>query len=75
MFERWLEYLDDAKQKVKEDAHAQALQQLADELASVKCVGEEGVAEEKERRREQAKRIDWEEMGLFFRHFELEDLH
>jgi hypothetical protein len=57
MFERWLEYLDDVKQKVKGDEHAQALQQLADELASVRCVGEEGVAEEKERRREQAKRI------------------
>jgi hypothetical protein len=33
MFERWLEHLDDVKQKVKEDAHAQAKQHLADELA------------------------------------------
>jgi chromosome segregation ATPase len=33
MFERWLEHLHDFKHKVKEDAHAQAKQHLADELA------------------------------------------
>jgi hypothetical protein len=32
MFERWLEHLDDVQQKVKEDEHAQAIQQLSDEL-------------------------------------------
>ena len=32
MFECWLEYLDDVKQKVNEDEHAQAIQQLSDEL-------------------------------------------
>jgi glucan phosphorylase len=36
MFERWLEYLDDVKQKVKEDEHAQAMQQLADELETAR---------------------------------------
>ena len=57
MFECWLEYLDDVNQKVKEEAHAQAKQQIADELAKEKCAGEERVAEEKQHRAEQAKRI------------------
>jgi hypothetical protein len=57
MFACWLEYLDDVNQKVKEEAHAQAKQQIADELAKEKCAGEERVAEEKQHRAEQAKRI------------------
>ena len=57
MFERWLEYLDVVCQEVQAEAHAQAKQQIADELAQEKGVGEERVSKEKQRRTVQAKQI------------------